>query len=1261
MGSPSLRTLRRGITVGALAALSLTLGGVAEAAPNILTVLPSSGPNTGPIDLSFTGTGFVAGATTQLEMTGQSPIVGTDVSVGSPLTMSATYDITAAAPGEWDVRVTNPDTTTDVCGGCFVVTASAPTVASVSPSSRGQGAAGENLTITGTNFAQGAVASFSGTGITVNSTTWNSTTQVTANVTLSGTATTGVRNVTVTNTDAQAGSCTGCFTVNAGPAPTGVSPSAASNTTSLQLTITGTSFVNGATARLQLTGQPDIVGTAVQFVDATTIKATFNIVAVAPGDWDVRVTNPDAGTIACTCFTITASTPTVTNANPSSRGQGATAQNVAIAGTNFALGAVASFSGTGITVNSTAWNSTTQVTANITISETATTGARNVIVTNTDAQAGTCLGCFTVNTGPTVSGASPSSRGQGATAVNITVSGTGFVDGAAASFSGAGITVNSTTFVNATTLTVNITISGTATTGARDLTVTNPDAGTKTCAGCFTINAGPTVTGANPSNLGQGATAEDVTITGTTFVDGAAVSFSGTGIAVNSTTFVNATTLTANITISGTATTGARDVAVTNPDAGTKTCAGCFTVNVAPTATSVAPDNLGQGATAQDLTVSGTGFQDGATVTFSGTGITVNDVTFVDATELTVNVTLSGTATTGARDVTVTNPDAGTPAVCATCFTVNAKPTATSVTPNNLGQGATEQDLTVAGTGFQDGADVTFSGTGITVNDVTFVNATTLTVNVTLANNATTGARNVTVTNPDEGTPAVCSSCFTVNTGPTVTDATPSAASNTGPVQLTITGTGFASGAQAALTKAGQPEIAGTGESLTGSTQITAAFDITAAAPGDWDIVVTNTDNGMGTCAACFTVGGTAPSVSGATPSSRGQGATDEDITINGLNFAMGATVSFSGTGITLNSTTFVSSTELTVNIDVSGAATTGARNVTVTNTDAQSGTCSGCFTVNAAPETSDVVPDSLAQGADGVDVAVIGTGFQSGSIVSFSGTGITINGTTFVNSTKIVADITIAADAPVGIRNVTVTNPDGAPPDTCFSCFTVRAPSIESTVGIVRGNLWYLADENQVVTHSFGFGKSTDFPIAGDWDGDGDDEPGVVRGNTWYLGNASPPTGAISFAFGKSTDYPIAGDWDGDGDDEPGVVRGNTWYLGNKPNPTSAITFSFGSATDFPIVGDWDGDGDDTVGVVRGNSWFLADASPPTGASTFAFGRSTDYPIAGDWDGDGDGEVGVIRGNVWFLADATPPTSAITFAFGKTTDFPIVGDWDGP
>src|SRR5439155_967878 len=126
----------------------------------------------------------------------------------------------------------------------------------------------------------------------------------------------------------------------------------------------------------------------------------------------------------------------------------------------------------------------------------------------------------------------------------------------------------------------------------------------------------------------------------------------------------------------------------------------------------------GQGATGQNVTIIGTGFVSGASATFSGTNITVNSTSFVDSTHLTANLTIGGTATTGLRDVTVTNPDAGI-GTGSGVFTVAARSTSTTVScvPGSLTQGtttsctATVTDISGAGATAPDGT-VTFSTSG---------------------------------------------------------------------------------------------------------------------------------------------------------------------------------------------------------------------------------------------------------------------------------------------------------------------------------------------------------------------------------------------------------------------------------------------------------------------------------------------------------------------------------------------------------------------
>ena len=69
-------------------------------------------------------------------------------------------------------------------------------------------------------------------------------------------------------------------------------------------------------------------------------------------------------------------------------------------------------------------------------------------------------------------------------------------------------------------------------------------------------------------------------------------------------------------------------------------------------------------------------------------------------------------------------------------------------------------------------------------------------------------------------------------------------------------------------------------------------------------------------------------------------------VAVTGLDFASGATVSF-GSRISVQSVTFVSDGQLDVQIKIQRRASLGARTVTVTNPDDESGSLAGCFTVN--------------------------------------------------------------------------------------------------------------------------------------------------------------------------------------------------------------------------------------------------------------------------------------------------------------------------
>src|SRR5581483_7622645 len=199
-----------------------------------------------------------------------------------------------------------------------------------------------------------------------------------------------------------------------------------------------------------------------------------------------------------------------------------------------------------------------------------------------------------------------------------------------------------------------------------------------------------------------------------------------------------------------------------------------------------------------------------------------------------------------------------------------------------------------------------------------------------------------------------------------------------------------------------------------------------------------------------------APTVTSVTPSSLGAGASNKDVTIGGTGFQNPAAVYFflgpnQDPNITVNKVTVTDSTHITANISVASNAANGARTVFVTNVDGGSGSCVGCFTVNAAPTVTSTsndaaktqTPASRAAGSPAADIYVNGTGFVSGSVVKFSGTGVTINSTTFQSATQLKVNTTAASTAAPGGRDVTVTNPDGGAA-SCPNCFqVVAAPQV--------------------------------------------------------------------------------------------------------------------------------------------------------------------------------------------------------------------------
>ena len=158
-----------------------------------------------------------------------------------------------------------------------------------------------------------------------------------------------------------------------------------------------------------------------------------------------------------------------------------------------------------------------------------------------------------------------------------------------------------------------------------------------------------------------------------------------------------------------------------------------------------------------------------------------------------------------------------------------------------------------------------------------------------------------------------------------------------------------------------------------------------------------------------------------------------------------------------------------------------------------------------------------------------------------------------------------------------------------------------------------------------------------------GADTTGVFRPSNGllYLKNKNDTGFAdVALNYGLPGDYPVVGDWDGNGTVTIGIYRGKTFYLRNEnTNGFATIVFDFGQPGDQPIAGDWDGDGIDTIGIYRPSTGqFLLRNSNDAGPAEMSFylGNVGDVGIAGDWNGDGKDTTGVFRpsNGVIFLKD---------------------------
>ena len=665
----------------------------------------------------------------------------------------------------------------------------------------------------------------------------------------------------------------------------------------------------------------------------------------------------------------------------------------------------------------------------------------------TGVQTASLAGGFTV-LAPILVSANPNTGHQGQQNLSVVLTGqyTNWVQGTTTASFGSGITVASLTVNSATSATAVLNITSTATTGARTITLTT---GTEvdTLTNGFTVTAGtPVLLSASPNSGQQGQQNLSVVLSGqfTNWVQGTTTASFGSSITVVSLTVSSATSATAVLNISAGATTGARTVTLTT---GTEvdTLTNGFTVTAAtPVLLSASPNSGQQGQ--QNLSVALTGqytnWVQGTTTASFGAGITVVSLTVSSATSATAVLNINGSATAGARTVTLTT---GTEVDTLTNgFTVTAAtPMLLSVNPNTGQQGQQNLSVTLTGqyTNWVQGTTTASFGTGITVASLTVTSSTSATALVNITSSATAGARTVTLTTGTEVD--TLTNGFTVTSGtPVLVSASPNSGQQ-GQQNLSVALTGqFTNWAQGTTTASFGSSITVVSLTVSSATSATAVLNISASAATGAQTVTLTTGTEVDTLANGFSISAGSPALLSVSPNSGQQGQQNLSVALTGqfTHFLQGSSQVSAGAGITVVSVTVASSTSATAVVNISPAAATGARTVTVT-TGTEVDTLANGFTVTAsATITLSVSPNSGQQGQQNLSVAITGQGshFAQGSTQASFGAGITVATLTVNSPTSATAILNISATAATGAQTVTVWT--GSEVGTLTNGFTVTA-----------------------------------------------------------------------------------------------------------------------------------------------------------------------------------------------------------------------------
>ncbi|MBV9759626.1 MAG: IPT/TIG domain-containing protein [Acidobacteriaceae bacterium] len=304
--------------------------------------------------------------------------------------------------------------------------------------------------------------------------------------------------------------------------------------------------------------------------------------------------------------------------------------------------------------------------------------------------------------GPLIETVDPAAVMPGSGDFTLLVEGSGFAPGTVVQWNGAALP---TEFLNPSSLAAQVSQSRVLAAGSINIAAVNPGGPTSNTV-TFSVAGAPVISSISPQTVTAGSAAFTLTLTGSGFVSGAQALLAGTNLP---TAFAGSTQLNAQVTAAQIALASQLSVLVMNPGeqqqaSNTKT----LSIVSGPVINSLQPTAVIAGSQEFTLVINGSGFAAGANVQVNGVAAPAQ---FINANELSAQVTAGQIATAGQLKVSISNPNGA--ASAAQSLPVLKAPVITKVDPASVTATYSAFSLMVFGSGYASDSAIELNGVSV--------------------------------------------------------------------------------------------------------------------------------------------------------------------------------------------------------------------------------------------------------------------------------------------------------------------------------------------------------------------------------------------------------------------------------------------------------------------------------------------------------------------------------------------------------------------